>query len=114
MCIRDRSKGSLRTVNRAWSMITARSLPAIVDSKPESSAAARPATELNFRQAETALELCLAELQSSDLDVEAMAELYRRASGYADRCDALLQKVGQEVMQWDPDRPQAPPQPLEP
>ena len=86
----------------------------MADSTPESSADAQPPSELNFRQAETALELCLAELQSSDLDVESMADLYRRATGYADRCEALLRQVGHDVMQWDPARPQTPPQPLEP
>lgn len=70
--------------------------------------------DLNFRQAQTALELTLAQLQASDLDVEAMTDLYRRALGYADRCEALLQQVEQEVMQWDPAQPEQPPQPFDP
>jgi exonuclease VII small subunit len=31
-----------------------------------------------------------------------MADLYRRAQHYADRCEAVLHQVEQEVMQWDP------------
>jgi len=73
-----------------------------------------PSDDLSFRQAQTALELTLAQLQASDLDVEAMADLYRRAQGYADRCESLLQKVEQEVMQWDPAQPDLPPRPCEP
>jgi exodeoxyribonuclease VII small subunit len=73
-----------------------------------------PSEDLSFRQAQTALELSLAHLQASDLDVEAMADLYRRAQGYADRCEALLQQVEQEVMQWDPSQPDQPPRRHEP
>lgn len=64
--------------------------------------------DLSFRQAQAALELTLAHLQASDLDVEALADLYRRAQGYADRCEALLQQVEQEVMQWEPSQPDQP------
>jgi exodeoxyribonuclease VII small subunit len=70
--------------------------------------------DLNFRQARTALELTLAELQASDLDVEAMAALYRRAQRYADRCEAVLTQVEQDVMQWDPQDPSVDPSPLLP
>jgi len=70
--------------------------------------------ELSFRQAEAALELCLAQLQASDLDVESMADLYQRARGYADRCEAILKAVEQEVMRWDPEQPDEPPHPYEP
>jgi exodeoxyribonuclease VII small subunit len=70
------------------------------------------AAELSYRQAQTALELTLAELQSGDPDVEAMASLYRRAEAYANRCEALLEAVEQEVMQWDPQSPDQPPRPL--
>lgn len=69
------------------------------------------APELNFREAQTALELSLAELQSADLDIERMTGLYNRARAYADRCDALLRQVEQEVLQWDPQQPENPPQP---
>lgn len=72
------------------------------------------ASQLNFRDAQTALELSLAELQAQNLDVEQMAGLYRRASRYADRCEQLLQQVEQEVMQWDPAQPQDSPQPYQP
>jgi exodeoxyribonuclease VII small subunit len=72
------------------------------------------AAELNYRQAQTALELTLAELQTHDLDVEAIAALYRRAQAYADRCERLLAQVEQEVMQWDPTSPDHPPEPFQP
>ena len=58
--------------------------------------------DLNFSQAQTALELSLAELQAGDLEVERMMDLYRRAQAYAERCERLLQNVEQEVMAWDP------------
>ena len=72
------------------------------------------AGELSFREAQTALELILAELQAPDLDVEEMAGLYRRASRYAERCEELLQRVEQEVMQWDPGQPEDSPLPYQP
>jgi exodeoxyribonuclease VII small subunit len=56
----------------------------------------------------------LAELQTSDLDVEAMTSLYQRAQAYAERCEALLNQVEQEVMQWDPQLPDQPPRSLQP
>jgi exodeoxyribonuclease VII small subunit len=67
------------------------------------------AGDLSFRQAQAALELCLAQLQASDLDVEAMADLYRRARGYAEHCETILNQVEQEVMCWDPEHPEQPP-----
>lgn len=72
------------------------------------------ASDLSFRQAQAALELCLAQLQASDLDVEAMADLYRRARIYADHCEMILNKVEQEVMCWDPEHPDQPPHTYEP
>jgi exodeoxyribonuclease VII small subunit len=70
--------------------------------------------DLSFRQARTALDLTLAELQGGELEVEAMAALYRRAQRYADRCEAVLRQVEQEVMQWDAQDPQQAPQPYQP
>lgn len=70
--------------------------------------------DLNFRQARAALDLTLSELQSSELDVEAMADLYRRALRYADRCEAVLEQVEQEVMQWNPQEPANEPEPFAP
>ena len=67
--------------------------------------------DLSFREAQTAFELALAELQSADLDIERMTTLYNRARAYADRCDAVLRQVEQDVMQWDPDDPETPPKP---
>jgi exodeoxyribonuclease VII small subunit len=59
------------------------------------------ATDLSYNQARAALELVLAELQASDLDVEAMAGLYQRGRTYAHRCEAILDQVEQEVLIWD-------------
>lgn len=91
------------------------------DSSPSAaSEGLEPATDdaaaagLSFRQAQAALELCLARLQDEDLDVEAMAGLYRRALAYSRRCEAVLLAVEQDVMQWDPERPDAPPESLVP
>ena len=70
--------------------------------------ASGPATEwlaevqgLSFNEARTALELAMAKLQSSDLEVEEMASLYRRAEAYAERCRAVLESVEQDVIEWD-------------
>ncbi len=68
------------------------------------------AADLSYSQARTALELVLAELQASDLDVEAMAGLYRRGQAYAERCEAILERVEREVLVWDGlHDPEAPP-----
>lgn len=56
---------------------------------------------LSFNEARTALELAMAQLQSSELEVEQMADLYRRAEAYADRCQAVLESVEQNVIQWE-------------
>jgi exodeoxyribonuclease VII small subunit len=56
---------------------------------------------LSYQEASTALELALRQLQSTDLEVEQMAGLYRRAQAYADRCEALLELVEQEVVEWE-------------
>ena len=61
--------------------------------------------QLSFNEARTALELAMAKLQSSDLEVEEMAQLYRRAEAYAERCRTVLESVEQDVIEWD----QAPP-----
>ncbi|NDF62284.1 MAG: exodeoxyribonuclease VII small subunit [Synechococcaceae bacterium WBB_3_034] len=55
---------------------------------------------LSYRDAQTALELTLAHLQSSELEVEEMAGLYRRAEAYANRCERVLETVEQEVIEW--------------
>jgi exodeoxyribonuclease VII small subunit len=72
-----------------------------------------PATAMSFKEAQTALDLVLAQLQASDLDVEQMADLYRRATSYADRCEQVLLQVEQEVMQWDPQQPEQTPVPAD-
>jgi exodeoxyribonuclease VII small subunit len=56
---------------------------------------------LSYQEASTALELALSQLQSTDLEVEQMAGLYRRAQAYADRCEGLLDLVEQEVVEWE-------------
>lgn len=86
----------------------------MADSKPKrKSRASNPASngnldpqwlqevqQLSYRDAQTALELTLAELQSSELEVEEMAGLYRRAEAYANRCELVLESVQQEVVEW--------------
>lgn len=72
--------------------------PAAVDERTSGEAGA---TDLSFNEARAALELVLAELQASDLDVEAMAGLYQRGRLYAQRCEAILAAVEQEVLIWD-------------
>ena len=57
--------------------------------------------QLSYQEAQTALELSLAQLQSSELEVEEMAGIYRRAEAYADRCEAVLNSVQQEVIAWN-------------
>ncbi len=59
------------------------------------------ASDLSYAEARTALDLALAQLQATDLDVEAMAGLFQRAQSYAQRCEALLANVEQEVLLWD-------------
>ena len=49
----------------------------------------------------------MAQLQSEDLEVEEMAGLYRRAEAYANRCEALLRQVEQDVIEWESDDPPA-------
>lgn len=72
------------------------------------------ASEMSYRQAQSALDLTISQLQSGDLDVEEMTSLYRRAEAYAHRCEALLREVEQEVLQWDPAQPDLPPSPFTP
>ncbi|NQV10150.1 MAG: exodeoxyribonuclease VII small subunit [Cyanobacteria bacterium] len=55
--------------------------------------------ELTYNQSRTALELALSQLQSDELEVETMADLYGRAQAYAERCDQVLARVEQEIMQ---------------
>jgi exodeoxyribonuclease VII small subunit len=69
------------------------------------------AADLSYSEARMALELSLAQLQASDLDVESMTGLFNRAQGYADRCETLLKRVEQEVALWDSDNPEQAPQP---
>lgn len=84
--------------------------PAAQAENDPGAAAAATAASLSYREAHTALELILAELQSPDLDVEQMAAHYRRAQAYAQRCEEILGQVEQEVLLWDPSgEPSTPP-----
>jgi exodeoxyribonuclease VII small subunit len=56
--------------------------------------------DLSYNEAHTALQLTLAALQATDLDVEAMTGLYRQARAYMERCETVLDNVEQEVMVW--------------
>jgi exodeoxyribonuclease VII small subunit len=69
--------------------------------------------ELSYSEAQTALELALAQLQASDLPVETMGELYQRARSYAERCEQLLNQVEQSINIWDPQHADTTPSPLE-
>jgi len=71
--------------------------------------------DLNYNQARTALDLILTQLQASDLDIEAMADLYQRGQAYARRCEVILEQVEQDVLIWDGlNDPESLPAPLEP
>lgn len=84
-------------------------------STSRSAASRGPSPEaLTYREAQAALEESLVELQGEDLDVERMTEVYQRACAFADRCDTLLQTVEAQVLLWDPDQPDRPPQPQSP
>ncbi|QPN61317.1 exodeoxyribonuclease VII small subunit [Synechococcus sp. CBW1002] len=83
-------------------------------SAPKTDPSPSGAEDLSFLQSRTALELVLAELQTSDLDVEHMAALYRRGLSYIDRCEAILEDVEQEVLQWSQQDEQSEPRPFEP
>ena len=72
------------------------------------------AAELSYSEAQAALELALAELQSTDLPVEAMNALYQRARSFAERCEQVLQEVEQSIQLWDPQTPDKPPHDYEP
>lgn len=81
---------------------------------PEMDADSAPASiahDLSYSEARTALDLALAQLQATDLDVEAMAGLFQRAQSYAQRCEALLAEVEQQVLLWDSTTPGDSPQP---
>ncbi|MEB3308526.1 MAG: exodeoxyribonuclease VII small subunit [Cyanobacteriota bacterium] len=73
-----------------------------------------PAADLNYGEARTALDLTLAQLQATDLDVEAMADLFQRAQSYARRCESLLAEVEQEVLLWESNDDDASPEPYQP
>jgi exodeoxyribonuclease VII small subunit len=113
----DTNERRPRQSSRSTSRSTTRSTAASNAEPPAPSASSDqgdPLEQLSYREAQTALERSLAELQAEDLDVEGMTELYRRACAYAQRCDTLLRSVEAEVLLWDPDQPDAQPQPFNP
>jgi exodeoxyribonuclease VII small subunit len=61
--------------------------------------------QLSFQDAHTALQLAMAQLQASDIDVEQLAGLYQRARAYADRCESVLARVEQDVIEWGSEPP---------
>jgi len=60
------------------------------------------AADLSYSEAQSALELALAQLQAPDLPVEEMGGLYQRAQAYAQRCEDLLESIEQSIELWDP------------
>ena len=81
------------------------------DERHGASSSDRIAADLSYTEARTALDLALAQLQATDLDVEEMAGLFLRARGYAHRCEALLADVEQQVLVWDSTDPGSEPAP---
>lgn len=72
------------------------------------------AHDLSYAEARTALDLALAQLQATDLEVEAMAGLFQRAQSYARRCETLLDAVEQEVLLWNSTDAASQPEPYRP
>lgn len=67
--------------------------------KPESESSdwEKDVLGLTYNQSRTALELIIAQLQSEELEVEAMAALHQRANAYLRHCRSVLQQVEQDV-----------------
>ncbi|SBO44775.1 exodeoxyribonuclease VII small subunit [Cyanobium sp. NIES-981] len=98
---RARSKAR-RTSGRAAGEPGAAAEPSTPAVHKDSAQARRTAAGLSYNEARSALDLILAELQSSTLQVEEMAALHRRAQAYAERCEQILGEVEQEILIWDP------------
>ena len=64
---------------------------------------ASPGKQLTYAEAQGALERSLVQLQSEDLEIERLPELYAEAMGYEKRCLEVLQQVSQEIQQLDPE-----------
>ncbi len=80
----------------------------------DDTAADDTANDLSYAEARTALDLVLAQLQATDLDVEAMAGLFQRAQSYVQRCETLLAETEQQVLLWDSSDAGSPPVPYTP
>lgn len=93
---------------------TGKGPPASTDAQEDPNHAATIAADLTYNEAQTALQLTLAALQATDLDVEEMTGLYRRARAYIERCEAVLASVEQELLLWDDTSEAAGPMPESP
>ena len=107
---KDQSESSRLRTKQSETKIESRTKQPTPDPETEQSIAA----DLSYGEARMALELTLAQLQASDLDVESMTGLFSRAQSYAARCETLLMQVEQEVALWDSDNPEQAPQPYRP
>ncbi len=107
---KDQSESSKLKPKQSKAKTESNTKPPISDPETEQSIAA----DLSYSEARMALELTLAQLQASDLDVESMTGLFSRAQSYAARCETLLMQVEQEVAVWDSDNPEQAPQPYRP
>ena len=107
---KDQSESSKLKPKQSKAKTESRTKQPISDPETEQSIAA----DLSYGEARMALELTLAQLQASDLDVESMTGLFSRAQSYAARCETLLMQVEQEVALWDSDNPEQAPQPYRP
>ncbi len=107
---KDQSESSKLKPKQSKAKTESKTKQPISDPETEQSIAA----DLSYGEARMALELTLAQLQASDLDVESMTGLFSRAQSYAARCETLLMQVEQEVALWDSDNPEQAPQPYRP
>ena len=107
---KDQSESSRLRTKQSETKIESRTKQPTAEPETEQSIAA----DLSYGEARMALELTLAQLQASDLDVESMTGLFSRAQSYAARCETLLMQVEQEVALWDSDNPEQAPQPYRP
>ena len=62
----------------------------------------KEAEALNYEEALQALDLLLARLQDESLPLSELQSSYQRAEIYLNRCEQLLSKTEQNVLQLDP------------
>ena len=63
----------------------------------------KEAEALNYEEALQALDLLLARLQDESLPLSELQSSYQRAEIYLNRCEQLLSKTEQNVLQLDPE-----------